>query len=58
VRCRAWKILEGVNRGFARKAETLLGFSEEELERQLNPVRRRDADYREDLDDFDDEDAA
>ena len=56
--CRAWKILEGVNRGFARKAETLLGLSEEELERQLNPIRRRDADYREDLDDFDDEDTA
>ena len=56
--CRAWKILEGVNHGFARKAETLLGFSDEELERHLNPIRRREADYREDLDDGEDLDDA
>jgi hypothetical protein len=58
--CHTWKLLEQVNRGCARKAETCLGFSEEELERHLNPIRRRDADYRDDLDDdfFDDEDMA
>jgi hypothetical protein len=53
--CRAWKLLEEVNRGYARKAETLLGFSEEEQERHLHPIRRREADYRDDLDDWDEE---
>jgi hypothetical protein len=51
--CRAWKLLEEVNRGYARKAETLLGFSDEERDRHLNPIRRREADYRDDLDDWD-----
>ena len=36
----------------------MLGFSDEELERHLNPTRRSDAAYREDLDDGEDFDDA
>ena len=53
--CRPWKLLEDLNRGFARRAETWACFTPEELERHLHPKRRRDADYREDWDDVDDE---
>lgn len=53
--CRPWKLLEELNRGFARRAETWACFTPEELERHLHPKRRRDADYHEDRDDVDDE---
>jgi hypothetical protein len=53
--CRPWKLLEELNRGFARRAETWACFTPEDLERHLHPKRRRDADYHEDSDDIDDE---
>jgi hypothetical protein len=47
------RILQSVNYGFARKAESLAGFSDEERDRHLHPKRVSDRDY---FDDEDDED--
>jgi hypothetical protein len=52
--CESVKILTRVNRGFARKVETLAGFSDEELERHLHPRRASASDHC----DLDDEDMA
>ena len=38
--CRPWKILEDLDRGFARSAETRACFTHQELERHLHPKRR------------------
>lgn len=51
--CEPVRILSRVNYGFARKAETLAGFSDEELERHLHPRRVSDWDYFAALDDDD-----
>ncbi|MGH3969992.1 MAG: hypothetical protein ACRDTV_18210 [Mycobacterium sp.] len=53
--CELVRILQGVNYGFARKAESWSCFSDEELDRHLHPNRARDRDYFAAVDDDDEE---
>jgi hypothetical protein len=53
--CELVGILSAVNRGFARKVESLAGFSDKELDRHLHPSRVYDRDYFASVDDDDEE---